>query len=130
VGSTWRKGLDSGEVIVVLQPTPQPLPDLAKVPLAISFAKTEEARQLIQVGIHEQYQVLRLYVLPPGTPKERTEVLRKAFLETMKDPEFKAEMDKARLDVDPIPGAEVEKIINGFFKLPPSVVTRLMEILK
>jgi tripartite-type tricarboxylate transporter receptor subunit TctC len=130
VGSTWRKGLDSGEVMVVLQPTPQPLPDLPKVPLAISFAKTEEARQLIQVGIHEQYQVLRLYVLPPGTPKDRTETLRKAFLDTMKDPEFKAEMDKARLDVDPIPGAEVEKIINGFFKLPPNVVTRLMEILK
>jgi tripartite-type tricarboxylate transporter receptor subunit TctC len=130
VGSTWRKGLDSGEVIVVLQPTPKPLPDLQKVPLAISFAKTEEARQLIQVGIHEQYQVLRLYVLPPGTPKERTEALRKAFQDTMKDPEFKAEMDKARLDVDPIPGAEVEKIINGFFKLPPDVVTRLMEILK
>jgi tripartite-type tricarboxylate transporter receptor subunit TctC len=130
VGSTWRKGLDSGEVIVVLQPTPQPLPDLPKVPLAISFAKTEEARQLIQVGIHEQYQVLRLYVLPPGTPKERTEALRKAFQDTMKDSEFKAEMDKARLDVDPIPGAEVEKIINGFFKLPPGVLTKLMDILK
>lgn len=130
VGSTWRKGLDSGEVIVVLQPTPQPLPDLPKVPLAISFAKTEEARQLIQVGIHEQYQVLRLYVLPPGTPKERTEALRKAFQDTMKDQEFKAEMDKARLDVDPIAGAEVEKIINGFFKLPPGVLTKLMDILK
>jgi hypothetical protein len=56
--------------------------------------------------------------------------LRKAFQDTMKDAEFKAEMDKARLDVDPIPGAEVEKIINGFFKLPPTVVTKLMEILK
>jgi tripartite-type tricarboxylate transporter receptor subunit TctC len=130
VGSTWRKGLDSGEVVVVLQPTPQPLPDLPKVPIAVSFAKTDEARQLIQVGIHEQYQVLRLYVLPPGTPKDRTETLRKAFQDTMKDAEFKAEMDKARLDVDPIPGAEVEKIINGFFKLPPTVVTKLMEILK
>lgn len=130
IGATWRKGLDAGEVVVVLQPTPQPLPDLPKVPLAISFAKTEEARQLIQVGIHEQYQVLRLYVLPPGTPSERTEILRKAFQETMKDSEFRAEMEKARLEVDPIPGAEVEKIINGFFKLPPGVVTKLMEILK
>jgi len=130
VGATWRKGLDAGEVVVVLQPTPQPLPDLPKVPLAISFAKTEEARQLIQVGIHEQYQVLRLYVLPPDTPKERTEILRKAFQETMKDPEFKAEMEKARLDVDPIPGGEVEKIINGFFKLPPNLVAKLMDILK
>jgi hypothetical protein len=110
--------------------TPEPLPDLPKVPLAISFAKTEEARRLIQVGIHEQYQILRLYVLPPGTPKERAETLRKAFQETMKDPEFKAEMDKSRLDVDPVSGGEVERIINGFFKLAPSLVAKLMEILK
>jgi len=130
VGSTWRKALDAGEVVVVLQPTPAPLPDLPKVPLAISLAKTEEARRLIQVGIHEQYQVLRLYVLPPGTPKERVEILRSAFQETMKDPEFKAEMEKSRLDVDPIAGSEVEKIINGFFKLPPDLVTKLMDILK
>jgi tripartite-type tricarboxylate transporter receptor subunit TctC len=130
VGSTWRKALDAGEVVVVLQPTPVPLPDLPKVPLAISFAKTEEARKLIQVGIHEQYQVLRLYVLPPGTPKERVETLRNAFQETMKDPEFKAEMEKSRLDVDPIAGSEVEKIINGFFNLPPDQVAKLMDILK
>lgn len=130
VGSTWRKALDAGDVVVVLQPTPAPLRDLPNVPLAISFAKTEEARRLIQVGIHEQYQVLRLYVLPPGTPTERAETLQKAFQETMKDPEFEAEMQKSRLDVDPISGTEVEKIINGFFKLPPSMVTKLMETLK
>lgn len=130
VGATWRRALDAGEVVVVLQPTPAALPDLPKVPLAISFAKTEEARKLIQVGIHEQYQVLRLYVLPPGTPKERTETLRKAFQETMSDPEFKAEMEKARLDVDPIAGSEVERIVNGFFKLDPSLLAKLTEILK
>lgn len=130
VGATWRKALDAAEVAVVLQTTPAPLPGLDKVPLAISFAKTEEARKLIQVGIHEQYQVLRLYVLPPGTPKERTESLRKAFQETMIDPEFKAEMEKARLDVDPIAGSEVERIVSGFFKLDPSLLAKLTEILK
>ncbi len=130
VGATWRKGLDSGEVKVVLQITPEPLPDFPKVPLAISFAKTEEARNLIQVGIHEQYKILRLYVLPPGTPKERVGTLRKAFQETMLDAEFKAEMKKAQLDVDPIAGDEVERIINGFFRLPPGLMAKLMEILK
>jgi len=130
VGSTWRKGLDSGVVKVVLQMTPEPLPDLPKVPLAISFAKTEEARTLIQVGIHAQYKILRLYVLPPGTPKERVDTLRKAFHETMLDSEYKAEMMKARLDVDPIAGAEVEEIVNSFFKLPPGLTAKLKEILE
>ena len=130
IGATWRNGLDSGQVTVVLQMTPEPLPDLLKVPLAISFAKTEEARKLIQVGIHDQYKILRLYVLPPGTPKARADTLRKGFQETMSDPEFKAEMAKAKLDVDPIAGGEVERIVNGFFKLPPGLIAKLTEILK
>ncbi len=130
IGATWRKALDAGEIVVVIQTTPKPLPDFPKLPLAINFAKTEEARKLIQVGIHEQYQILRLYVLPPGTPPERVETLRKAFQETMSDPEFKAEMEKSRLDVDPIAGSEVERIVNGFFKLDPSLVAKHEEILK
>lgn len=130
VSTTWRKSLQNGDIAVVLQTTPEPLPDLPKVPTAIKFAKTEEARKLIQVGIHDQYQILRLYTLPPDTPKERVDVLRRAFEQTMKDPEFKAEMDKANLPIDPVSGGELEKIINGFFKLDSGLVTKLKEILK
>lgn len=130
VSTTWRKSLQNGDIAVVLQTTPEPLPDLPKVPTAVKFAKTEEARKLIQVGIHDQYQILRLYTLPPDTPKERVDVLRRAFEQTMKDPEFKAEMDKANLPIDPVSGGELEKIINGFFKLDSGLVTKLKEILK
>jgi tripartite-type tricarboxylate transporter receptor subunit TctC len=130
VSTTWRKSLDTGDIAVVLQTTPEPLPDLPKVPTAIKFAKTEEARNLIQVGIHDQYQILRLYTLPPNTPKERVDILRRAFEQTMKDPEFKAEMDKANLPVDPVSGGELEKIINGFFKLDSGLVAKLKETLK
>jgi tripartite-type tricarboxylate transporter receptor subunit TctC len=130
VSTTWRKGLESGDIAVVLQTTPEPLPDLLKVPLAINFAKTDDARNLIRVGIHDQYQILRLYTLPPGTPKERVEALRRGFEQTMKDPEFKAEMNKARLPIDPVSGAELEKIINGFFKLDPALLAKLKETLK
>jgi tripartite-type tricarboxylate transporter receptor subunit TctC len=130
VSTTWRKSLQNGDIAVVLQTTPEPLPDLPKVPTAVKLAKTEEARKLIQVGIHDQYQILRLYTLPPDTPKERVDVLRRAFEQTMKDPEFKAEMDKANLPIDPVSGGELEKIINGFFKLDSGLVTKLKEILK
>jgi hypothetical protein len=41
--STWRKSLETGDVVVVLQAVPKPFPDLPQVPLAISLAKTEEA---------------------------------------------------------------------------------------
>lgn len=130
VSTTWRKSLETGDIAVVLQTTPEPLPELPKVPTAIRFAKTDEARKLIQVGIHDQYQILRLYTLPPNTPKERADVLRRAFEQTMKDPEFKAEMDKANLPIDPVTGGEIEKIINGFFKLDPALLAKLKEALK
>jgi len=130
VKAGWRKSLDSGNVVVVLQIAPEPLPDLPTVPLAISFAKTGETRTLIRVGIHDQEQILRLYVLPPGTPRERVDTLREAFSETMKDPEFAAEMKKSELPVDPLPGNEVERIVQGFFKLEPGLVGKLKDILK
>ena len=50
IRATWRKAIESGLVIVMLQNAPKSSPDLQKVPLAISFAKTDEARQLDRRG--------------------------------------------------------------------------------
>src|SRR5215475_3391567 len=50
--SLWKQPIESGDLVMVLQALPKPHADLPKVPLAINFAKTEEARELIQVGIH------------------------------------------------------------------------------
>ena len=128
--STWRKGLESGEAIVVLQNTPRPHSELPNVPMAINLAKTDEARRLIQVGIHDTSAITYLYSLPPGTLKERVQLLRRAFQDTMKDAEFLAEARKANLDVDPAAGEELEKLVNGFFKLDTAVANKLKEILK
>jgi tripartite-type tricarboxylate transporter receptor subunit TctC len=128
--STWRRGLESGDAIVVLQNAPRPHPELSNVPLAINLAKTEEARKLIQVGIHDTGTMTYLYSLPPGTPKERVQMLRRAFQETMKDPEILAEAKKATLDLDPVSGEELERIIAAFFNLEPAIANKLKEVLK
>ncbi len=128
--ATWRKELESGEVIIVLQATPKAHPDLPKAPLSINFAKTEEARKLIQAGVHSYGPTARPYVLPPGTPKERAQILRKAFQDTMKDPEFLAEANKAKLDINPGTGEELERSVREIFKLEPALAAKLKEILK
>ncbi|MGH7817988.1 MAG: Bug family tripartite tricarboxylate transporter substrate binding protein, partial [Candidatus Binatia bacterium] len=69
------------------------------------------------------------YVLPPGTPKERVQMLRNAFLDTLKDREFLAEAEKTKLDVGAVSGEEVERIIGGLFKLEPALVAKLKGIL-
>jgi tripartite-type tricarboxylate transporter receptor subunit TctC len=122
---TWRKALDAGEVSVVLQVTAQPLPELPTVPLAIQFAKTQEARTLIEMGIQNPAAITRLYALPPGTPKERVQMLRKAFLAALKDPELLAEAKQAKLEIDPIGGEELEGIVAQFFQVDPAVAATL-----
>ena len=126
---TWRKALDTKDVNVVLQAIPKPHPELSGVPLAINFAKTDEARKLLDAGVHDTQIFTRPYVLPPGTPKNRVQILRKAFLDTLKNKEFLAEAEKTKLDVDAVPGEQVEKIIAGLFKLEPSLVAKLKAIL-
>jgi len=127
--STWRKALDSGEVVVVLQAVPKPFPDLPQVPLAISLAKTEEARQLIELGIHSPSIFARPFVLPPATPKERLGVLEKALQETLKDKDFLAEAEKSKLDIEPVTRSELEKSVAGIFKLNAALVAKLNDIL-
>ncbi len=129
VKATWRKAIEGGEVVIVLQGAPSPHPELSGVPLAISLAKTEEARKMIQVGIHDDSVAFYQYALPPGTPKDRVKVLRKGFLDTMKDPEFLADAAKARLDIDPVSGEEIEKSVTGLFNLDPPLVAKLKELL-
>jgi tripartite-type tricarboxylate transporter receptor subunit TctC len=127
---TWKTALDSGQVMVILQMVLQPLSDLPHTPLAINFAKTDEARQLIKVGIHDPGSYVFVYALPPATPKDRVELLRRAFQETLRDPEFIPDARKSNLEINPVPGDEVEDLILGLFKLNPAIVSKLQEIFK
>jgi hypothetical protein len=58
------------------------------------------------------------------------QLLRKAFVETLKDPEFLADAKKSRLDTDPLTGEEIEKIVAQLFKMDAALVNQLKEILK
>jgi tripartite-type tricarboxylate transporter receptor subunit TctC len=68
--------------------------------------------------------------LPPGTPKDRVQIIRKAFMDTMNDPEFLAEAKKANLDINADDGAALEQSVKDILKLDSALVTKLKEILK
>jgi tripartite-type tricarboxylate transporter receptor subunit TctC len=128
--STWRKELDSGEKKIILQATVKPHPDFPKVPMALDLAKSDEAKRLILTVAQVHGATVRPYALPPATPKDRVEILRRAFTDTMKDPEFLAEAKKANLDINPETGAELEQNVKNIFKLEPALVGKLKELLK
>jgi len=120
---TWRQELESMNVVV--QVGRKVHPELAKVPLAADFAKTEEARQLLKIGIQDLGALGHAYTLPPKTSKAHVETLRKAFEGTIKSAEFAAEADKANIVTNPVSGKELEEIVSGFAKLPADLLAKL-----
>jgi len=128
--ATWRSELDSGNLIIVLQNVPKAHPDLPKVPLDINYAKSEEGKRLIRSVVHTVGPTARPYVVPPGTPKDRLEILRKAFMDTMKDPEFLADAQKSKLDINPLDGATLERGVKEVFNIDAALIPKLKEILK
>jgi tripartite-type tricarboxylate transporter receptor subunit TctC len=129
--SGWIKEVESGAVMVVLQMLPNGRhPDLPRVPSILDYVKNEEGRKIVQTGVFDYGSIARPYVLPPGTPKDRVIVLRKALADTYKDPEFLADAKKARLDMAPLSGEELEKIVERTYNLDKALVAKLKEILK
>jgi tripartite-type tricarboxylate transporter receptor subunit TctC len=127
--STWPKEVEAGEIKMLLQAVATPPPDLPGVRMVMDYAKTDFDRKVIKTGVHDYNPTARPYVLPPGTPKDRVQMLRKAFTDTMKDPEFVADAQKAKLDLSPLSGEEFEKIVASFYRTEPDVVARLKDIL-
>src|SRR5262249_37794408 len=127
--ATWRKALDAREVQIILQITPKPHRDLPNVPLAVTYAKTDEARRLLEAAVHNASTLVRTYTLPPGTPKDRLLILRKAFQETLRDPAFLPDADKQKLEIEPVTGEEIERAVESLYRLEPAMVARLKTIL-
>jgi len=129
IRTTWSKGLESGLVKPIIQINPKKAADIPNVPNAIDYAKTAEARVLIESGTHAPSAILRAYAVAPGTPKERIDTLRTAFNATMKDREFVAEMDKSKLEINPLSGSEMESIVKKLFGMDAANVAKIREVL-
>lgn len=125
----WSQAIPAGDVHIVLQVTAKKIPDLPNVPMALDLAKTPEARQLLKAGAIDPAAIVRVYVTTPRTPKDRLQLLRNGFAKTLADPEFIAEAKKANLDINPLSGGEVKKIVDDLFKLTPAMRSKLAAIL-
>jgi len=125
---SWRNQMETGKIHVVLQATLKSHPELKKVPLAINYAKTEEARTLLRVADN-----VHVYQFPfstaPGTLPDRLQVLQQAFVQTLRDSELISEAKKADLEIAPIDGPTTAKTFNSLYDLPPPLIAKLKELL-
>ena len=99
------------------------------VPLITELATTDSDRRALAL-IVSGIGMGRPLVVPPGVPKERIEALRAAFDATMKDPKFLAEAKKAKMDIDPLPGTEIQKIATETVATPAADVARAKALLE
>jgi tripartite-type tricarboxylate transporter receptor subunit TctC len=126
---TWAKGLEAGDVKIVLQSTQKAHPDLKNVPLAVQYAKTDEARALLSVASGPYSQGARPYTVPPDVPQDRLQILQKAFMDTLRDPALLAEAKKSQVDIDPTDGPTVAKSMAALYDLSPALKTKLADLL-
>ena len=126
--STHPDWVKDKKIIVLVQIGLKRAPDLADVPLLYELAHNDVDRQVLTF-LSADTAIARALVATPDTPPERVEALRRAFDATMRDPDFLAEAEKAQLDVDPMPGAEAQKIADSIVNTPPDVVARAKALL-
>jgi tripartite-type tricarboxylate transporter receptor subunit TctC len=120
--------IEAGHLRVIWQMGLAKHPDFPNVPLAIDYAKTAEARQMLEM-FFASAEIGRAFALPPGVPAERVQALRDAFDATIVDPEFLAEAAKAKIEVRPATAREMEPALHKLLGAPPPVIDKAASIL-
>ena len=126
--STFRSQLADqaarGKIRLIAQASTRKDPRYPDLPNILDQAKTPELRQALEF-LFVPLTLGRALASPPETPGDRVEILRKATLETMKDPEFVADAKKLNLDIEPMDAAETAKVANQLFATPEAAVARI-----
>jgi len=118
---TKPEWLAEKKINLLLQMALKKSPELPDVPLIADQVKTERERLIIKLMMSRQ-QMGWPFIAPPDLPGDRAQALRKAFDETMKDREFLAEAKSRLLEVNPMSGAEIDKLVSELYQTPPDVI--------
>ena len=127
--STAGDWLKDRKINILVQFAIEKHKELADVPLIVDRAKNDLERGALRLLLGPQVSG-RPFIAPPGVPGEQVATLRRAFDATMKDPAFIAAADKMNLEIDPVSGEEVEKLVAEIYKTPAAAVAAAREAIK
>ncbi len=104
-------------------------PDLPHLENALDRVKRETDRQVITALLTE-YSMSRPFAAPPGVPGGRVQVLRKAFMDTLRDSSFLEEAKRLRVEINPLPGNELQNLVVDLKKLHPEVKEKVRSLME
>lgn len=121
-----------GEWVILAQLCDKPMKDLIvpNVPTIAQIARSEEQRLLLKYGTSTPNDFGKAYVLPPGVPAERAQALETAFAMAFKDKDLIADANKGRLEIDPLMGTTIRKLVSEFLGMPNDLKHKLQSVLK
>jgi tripartite-type tricarboxylate transporter receptor subunit TctC len=123
IKSRHQKWVKEKTINILVQAAMQKEDDIANVPMALDLAKTEEQQQILKFFLYGQ-EMARPFAAPPEIPADRKAALIAAFDQMLKDPEFLAEIKKLNLDLNPISGAAIDKMLKELYATPKNVLER------
>lgn len=112
---------------VLVQTGATPQLGLEQVPLLINLISDTDTKKALEILSYPE-EMGRPFFMPAGTPKEYVEVMRKAFDATLRDPAFLAEAERTRLEIEPVSGAEMEKMIKRAYETPKALIERAAKL--
>ena len=118
--ASWLK---EKKINIIVQAAFQKEPEMADVPLIVDLTKDQEKLQILKLFLTAQ-EMARPFAAPPGIPEDRKAALVAAFDATMKDPEFLAEAAKIKLEVNPVSGKSIDKLLAELYATPKDVLVK------
>ena len=113
--STKRDWLVNKQIQITVQIALAKHEDLPDVPLIMDLVNDQQRSAALKVIVSRQSIARPFAAPPPQVPMERIEALRRAFDQTAADPNFLAEMRRDALEVRPVPGADVQKLMEEIY---------------
>jgi tripartite-type tricarboxylate transporter receptor subunit TctC len=96
------------------------LPD---VPTARELARTPEDKALLELA-EIPFLMSRPFLAPPGIPPAQASILTHAFMLAQQDPDYLREAKDMQLDVSPLGGEDIGKLMTRIAQTSPAVIAR------
>ena len=120
----WVK---NDRINILVQTGAKPQSDLPKVPVLLDLVTNPDDKAIIKLLSFPE-EMGRPFVMPPGTPKDMVAAVRQGFDAALKDPQLAEEAERQLLEIDPVTGPEMERIIREAYATPKELVRRAAQL--